>query len=135
MSATKIKPAIRPDAYRAYRRHDVPDRRGPSYSSPIRSRGGLVEKNKVIPINHLLAVQKPLADARPDVVREIYGMLSKSKKAAPPAADGIDFFPFGFEANRKPLETISQYAFEQKIIPQQLNADVVFADAKRILGF
>jgi 4,5-dihydroxyphthalate decarboxylase len=93
------------------------------------------EKNKVIPINHLLAVQKRLADSRPDVVREIYGMLSESKKAAPPATDGIDFFPFGIEANRKPLETISQYAFEQKIIPQKLGADEVFADAKRILGF
>jgi 4,5-dihydroxyphthalate decarboxylase len=92
------------------------------------------EKNKVIPINHLLAVQRRLADARPDVVKEIYRVLSESKQAAPAAADGIDFFPFGFEANRKPLETIVQYAFEQKIIPRKFAADEVFAEARQILG-
>lgn len=91
-------------------------------------------KHKVIPINHLIAVQKPLADARPDVVREIYRVLVESKKAAPPAPDGIDFFPFGVEAIRKPLETIAQYALEQKVIPRKLASDEVFAEASRLLG-
>ncbi len=92
------------------------------------------EKNKVVPINHLVAVQKPLADARSDAVREIYRVLFESKKAAPPPADGIDFFPFGIEANRKSLETIVQYAFEQKVIPRKFEVDEVFAEAARILG-
>ena len=103
---------------------------------PIRRprRAPWYEKYKVIPINHLLAVQKRLADARPDVVKEIYRVLLESKKAAPPATDGIDFFRFGIEANRKPLETIVQYAFEQKIIPRKFEVDEVFAEARRILG-
>jgi 4,5-dihydroxyphthalate decarboxylase len=91
-------------------------------------------KHKVIPINHLIAVQKPLAEARPDVVREIYRVLTESKRAAPPAADGIDFFPFGVEAIKKPLETIAQYALEQKVIPRKFTAEEVFAEATRILG-
>jgi 4,5-dihydroxyphthalate decarboxylase len=106
----------------------------PLIADPQAAARAWYEKNKVIPINHLLAVQKPLADARPDVVREIYRMLLASKQAAPPATDGIDFFPFGVEANRKPLETIAQYAFEQKIIPQKFTADEVFAEARLILG-
>ncbi len=91
------------------------------------------EKYRVIPINHLLAVRQSLAQARPDAVREIYRVLLESKKTAPPPADGIDFFPFGIEANRKPLETIVQYAFEQKIIPRRFAVDEIFADTKRIL--
>jgi 4,5-dihydroxyphthalate decarboxylase len=90
-------------------------------------------KHGIVPINHLVAVQKPLADARPDAVREIYRLFVESKKAAPAAADGIDFFPFGVEANRKPVETIVQYAVEQRLIPRAFTVDEIFADAVRIL--
>jgi 4,5-dihydroxyphthalate decarboxylase len=91
-------------------------------------------KHGIIPINHLIAVQKPLADARPDIVREVYRLFSESKKAAPPAADGIDFFPFGIEANRKPVETIVQFCVEQKIIPRPYSVDEIFGEGMRLLG-
>jgi 4,5-dihydroxyphthalate decarboxylase len=91
-------------------------------------------KHGVIPINHLIAVQRPLAEARPDVVREIYRLFTASKQAAPPPADGIDFFPFGVEANRKPLETIIQYCVEQKVIPRRFSVDEIFGEGMRILN-
>ena len=90
-------------------------------------------KYNTVPVNHLFCVDKDLADARPDVVREIFRMLKESKAAMPPSPDGIDFHPFGVEALRKPLEMIMQYSVEQKIIPRAFTVDELFDDVTRKL--
>ena len=90
-------------------------------------------KYGTIPVNHLMCVDKDLADARPDVVAEIFRMLKESKAAMPPTADGIDFHPFGVEALRKPLELVMQYSVEQKIIPRAFAVDELFDDVARKL--
>ena len=91
-------------------------------------------KYNTVPVNHLFCVDKDLADARPDVVREIFRMLKETKAAMPPSADGIDFHPFGVEALRKPLEMIIQYSVEQKIIPRAFTVDELFDDVTRGLA-
>jgi 4,5-dihydroxyphthalate decarboxylase len=78
-------------------------------------------------------VAAALADARPDVVAEIYRLLQESKALAPPPADGIDFFPYGVEANRKPLELIVQYATEQDIIPRTYTVEELLDGAAEAL--
>jgi 4,5-dihydroxyphthalate decarboxylase len=92
------------------------------------------KKYNTIPVNHLMCVDKDLADARPDVVAEIFRMLKASKAAMAPSADGIDFHPFGVEALRKPLELIIQYSVEQKIIPKAFTVDELFDDSTRGLA-
>ena len=78
-----------------------------------------------------MCVDKDLADARPDVVAEIFRMLKETKAAMPPSSDGIDFHPFGVEALRKPLELVMQYSVEQKIIPRAFAVDELFDDVTR----
>jgi len=90
-------------------------------------------KYNTIPINHLFCVDKELADTRPDVIAEIFRMLKATKAAMPPSSEGIDFFPAGVEALRKPLEMVMQYAVEQKIIPRAFAIDELFGDATRKL--
>jgi 4,5-dihydroxyphthalate decarboxylase len=41
-------------------------------------------KYNTVPVNHLFCVDKDLADARPDVVAEIFRMLKETKAAMPP---------------------------------------------------
>jgi 4,5-dihydroxyphthalate decarboxylase len=82
-----------------------------------------VAKYGTVPVNHYFVVAKALAETRPDVVAEIYRLLQESRKLAPPSPDGIDFFPYGLEANRKPLEMIVQYAVEQQIIPRAFTVE------------
>jgi 4,5-dihydroxyphthalate decarboxylase len=106
----------------------------PLISDPQAAARAWYGKHGIIPINHLIAVQRPLAEARPDVVREIYRLFTESKQAAPLPADGIDFFPFGVEANRKPVETIVRYCVEQKILPRPYSVDEIFGEAMGILG-
>jgi 4,5-dihydroxyphthalate decarboxylase len=79
-----------------------------------------------VPVNHYFVVAKALADTRPDAVAEIYRLLEESKALAPPSADGIDFFPYGLEANRKPLELMVQYSVEQEIIPRAFTVEELF---------
>src|SRR5256885_4624803 len=83
-------------------------------------------KYNTIPVNHLFCVDKALADARPDVIAEIFRMLKETKAAMTLSPDGIDFHPFGLEALRKPLEMMVQYAVEQKIIPRQFPVEELF---------
>jgi len=91
-------------------------------------------KYNTVPVNHLFCVDKDLADARPDVIAEIFRMLKQSKAAMPAPADGIDFHPFGIDGLRKPLEMIMQYSVEQKIIPRAFTVDDLFDDVPRKLA-
>jgi 4,5-dihydroxyphthalate decarboxylase len=107
-------------------RHLIPD--------PNEQAKAWAAKYGTVPTNHYFVVSKALADARPDVVREIYRMLQESKALAPPPADGIDFFPYGVEANRKALELMVQYSVEQQIIPRAYRVEELFEGATEALG-
>jgi 4,5-dihydroxyphthalate decarboxylase len=92
----------------------------------------------MVPINHLFVVRSELAQTRPDVVREIFRLLKESKaqyvkESGVPAADGLDPVPFGVENNRKAIETIIRYSYEQQVIPRMMSVDELFDDVTREL--
>jgi len=93
------------------------------------------KKYGATPINHMYVVKQSLCQARPDVVREIYRMLLASRAARPqPAAGSLNMTPSGVEANRRPLELVIDYAFQQKVIPRKFTVDELFDDTTRVLG-
>ena len=79
-------------------------------------------KTGAVSVNHLFAVSEEVAK-RPDVVREIWRMLVETKKGLPLPAHGVDVLPFGWEANRRNLELIIQYAYEQQMLPRMMSVD------------
>jgi len=79
-----------------------------------------------VPINHIFVVRSELASARPDVVDEIWRLLCGSKQAAGLGDNKIDSLPFGLDAISKPVSLVSQYAYEQKVIPKPLSVDHLF---------
>ena len=83
-----------------------------------------------VTVNHLFAVSDEVAK-RKDVMQEIWRMLKETKAAMPAPADGIDLYPFGWDANRKNLELVIQYAFEQKLLPRMMSVDELISDATR----
>ncbi len=85
-----------------------------------------------VTVNHLFAVSEEVAK-RKDVVQEIWRMLKETKAAMPAPADGVDVYPFGWDANRKNLELIIQYAFEQQLLPRMMSVDELITDATRDL--
>ncbi|WP_375160916.1 hypothetical protein [Bradyrhizobium sp. RDT46] len=87
----------------------------------------------VVPVNHLVVVTEMLAKSRPDVVAGLYDLLKRNKQQMGPAAEP-DLVPFGIEANRKPLELIVDYAFQQSLIPRRYAVEELFDETTRGLN-
>ena len=85
-----------------------------------------------VPVNHLVVVTRALATCRPELVREVYGLLLRAKEAAPQPA-GLDLAPFGIEANRPALQLIVDYALQQGLIPRRFTVDELFEDFQRTM--
>lgn len=97
------------------------------------------ERTGAIPINHMVAIDSELAASRPDVVREVYRMLWDSKrladaKKAEANKPAVDLTPFGLEANRKSLDVLLDYSFQQRLIPRRMAVEELFDDTTRNLG-
>jgi len=90
------------------------------------------KKTGAVTVNHFFTVSNEVAK-RPELVAEIWRMLKQSKAAMPTPADGIDVHPFGWEENRKNLELIIQYSYEQKLIPRMMNVEELITPATRDL--
>lgn len=90
-----------------------------------------VDLDRIMPVNHLVVVKESLAKARPEVVEEVYRMLSESKKAAKPTTTDYDPLPFGVDAMRGSLELIIEYAAQQKLIPRRFTVEELFDDTTR----
>ena len=97
----------------------------PLINEPMAAALNWYAREGVIPINHMIAVRVELAEARPDVVRDIYRMIVESRAAAPEAVRS-KLPPLGFEANRKTLQMAIDWSFEQKVIPRRLAVEELF---------
>ena len=85
-----------------------------------------------VTVNHLFVVSAEVAK-RKDVMQEIWRMLKETKAAMPAPADGVDLFPFGWDANRKNLELVIQYSYEQQLLPRMMSVDELITDTTRDL--
>jgi 4,5-dihydroxyphthalate decarboxylase len=88
-----------------------------------------------VPINHMLVIREQLAQARPDVVREVYRVFREAKEAsfAKTGTPELDPLRFGIEANRRSLETIIDFAVRQGLLPRRFTVDELFGDTMREL--
>ena len=87
-----------------------------------------------VAINHMAVIRQSIAQSRPDVVREVYRVLTESRAAAALPTGLDDPLRFGVAATRQSLEQMVAYAFQQDLISRSPTADDLFADAVRILG-
>jgi 4,5-dihydroxyphthalate decarboxylase len=87
----------------------------------------------VLPINHMVVVSQSLSRDHPEAVREICRLLRQS--AALAQAEGMQAAPphFSHDEMSRSLETISQYAAQQGLIPRAYAADELFDDLTRTL--
>ncbi len=88
-------------------------------------------KHGGVPINHMMVVRESITQTRPDVVREVFGMLKESVTAGP--SKGVGALRFGVEQARESLETIIRYSERQGLIPRRFSVDELFNDVTRSL--
>lgn len=105
----------------------------PLFPDPAAEAARWYARRGVVPVNHLVVVTERLATSRPDVVAGVYDLLKRNKDQMGPAGDP-DFVPFGIEANRKPLELIVDYAFQQALIPRRYAVEELFDETTRGLN-
>ena len=105
----------------------------PLFPDPATEAAKWYARRGVVPINHLVVVTERLATSRPDVVAGVYDLLKRNKAQVGPAATP-DLAPFGIEANRKPLELIVDYAFQQALIPRRYAVEELFDETARGLN-
>jgi 4,5-dihydroxyphthalate decarboxylase len=102
----------------------------PLFPDPAAEAAKWYARRGVVPVNHLVVVTETLAKSRPDVVAGLYDLLKASKTQM--GTPGVpDLVPFGVEANRRPLELIVDYAFQQALIPRRFAVDELFDETTR----
>ena len=87
-----------------------------------------------VPINHMAVIRQSIVESHPDVVREVYRLLKESRAAAELPTGPDDPLRIGIGANRRSLEQMVTYAFQQGLISRAPGADELFAAAVLILG-
>lgn len=108
---------------------DLPDdpRLQPVLPDPHAAARAWGARHRMVPINHMVAVKADLIRERPEIVRELYGILQQSKAmAAPASASGLDLTPFGIDENRRALEVLLRYSHDQGLIPRLYAVDELF---------
>jgi 4,5-dihydroxyphthalate decarboxylase len=102
-------------------------------------------KTGVYPINHGVVVKDSLLKAEPNLAAELFRAFQEAKKIylarldagtnlSPADENAIalkqvvgDPFPFGINHNRKALETVAQFAVDQKVTPSKFSVEELFA--------
>jgi 4,5-dihydroxyphthalate decarboxylase len=97
------------------------------FADPAAEAQAWYAKRSVAPINHMVVARAALAQEQPDVLREAYRLMRRSKEAAGGApAGGPDLVPFGIDATRPALALMLDYALAQGLIPRAMTVDELY---------
>ena len=107
------------------------------------------KKTGVFPIMHAIAVRNSLIEENPNIIKEVFKAYSKAKAMdfafmqklgwaydslpwyaqeleETKAVMGNDYWPYGIEKNRKALETLFRYSYEQGLSKKHLTIEDLF---------
>jgi 4,5-dihydroxyphthalate decarboxylase len=103
----------------------------------------------IFPIMHLMGIRRDIAEADSSLVREIYDAFARAQELADDdlyieqalkislpwlarevrrtaKVMGANYWPAGFESNRKAIERMIEWSFEDGLIPSKVNAADLF---------
>jgi 4,5-dihydroxyphthalate decarboxylase len=106
----------------------------PIIPNPNEAAQAWCQRNRAMPINHMLVVKEALLKSNPSAVKEIYRLLRESKRAAPAVENQVDPIQFGVENVRRSLELIITYSVQQGLIPKRFKVEELFDDVTRSLN-
>lgn len=96
------------------------------FADPMQAAQAWLDRFGAIQLNHMFVVNTELSRQRPDVVREIYGVLKRAAAMTPKSELGVNALPFGVEANRRNLEVALDNARRQGLIDRSMSVDELF---------
>ncbi|WP_199823708.1 hypothetical protein [Labrenzia sp. OB1] len=116
-------------------------------ADPFSAGVAALKKRGLYPINHLVVVRDELLAENPEIATQVFDAFASSKQlyvddlkagrvSEPGRVDRIhqaalevmdDPLPYGIEPNRDVLEQLVGHAVTQKIIPERIDVDTLFA--------
>ena len=108
---------------------DLPDddRLQPVLPDPNEAAQAWGLRHGMVPINHMMVIKNSFCNEQPALVHEVYRLLEESKKSADAKHhSSIDLTPFGIDQNKKALELLILYAYQQGLIPELYQVDDLF---------
>jgi len=103
---------------------------------PVAAAKAWSAKYNAIPINHMVAIRRELADERPDIVRAVYAALIESRRVgeADRKPAPRDLQPYGFDKVQSSLELGIRYAQEQGLIPKPFTTIELYGSVRDALA-
>ncbi len=98
----------------------------PVFRDPEAAAEQFWQRHRFVPVNHLVAVRRDLAERRPDLIGELMRMLRDARAAAPLPPGDRDPLPFGRDALAAPIALALRHATEQGLLPRPLTLDEVW---------
>ena len=119
----------------------------PLFPDPVAENARYFQKTGISPINHCVAVRKSVLERHPWVTLNLYhAFLEAKERLIAPARDLVesyfqfgylplegrqsvpaDPFPYGISANRKTLETMARYGYEQNLTKRLVGLEEIFS--------
>ncbi|MEN8260344.1 MAG: ABC transporter substrate-binding protein [Pseudomonadota bacterium] len=107
------------------------------------------KKTQLFPIMHVVAIRTDVTKANPSLPKAVFEMYSKAKQQAYADMEGTtslkvtlpwvtqeledtrklmgkNYWPYGIEANRKELEAVMRYVYEQGLVKHRLKFEELF---------
>jgi 4,5-dihydroxyphthalate decarboxylase len=119
------------------------------FTKPLDEAKRYYAKSGFIPVNHTIVIKQQIVKNHPWVPLTLLKAFEESKKISLNRINrlvqsnlvearviideqrrifGEDPFPYGFEQNRAPLDTLSRYLIDQSLIPEPFSWEEHFAD-------
>ncbi|SDV50601.1 4,5-dihydroxyphthalate decarboxylase [Chitinasiproducens palmae] len=108
----------------------------PLLDAPADAAARWYARTGIVPINHVVTIRQSVADGRPDLVRELYGLLleSRTRDTAYVPAQQPDLQPTGFEALAPALTLAVRYAYEQRLIKRMFSLGELYGSVRGALA-
>ncbi len=96
------------------------------FPDPQAAAGLFWAKRQFVPVNHMAAVRRDLAETRPALVAELLRMFREARAAGPERPAVHDPLAYGRAALQPVIDLALRYAQEQGLLPRPLGADEVW---------
>lgn len=110
--------------------NDVPEDPGlrPVFPDPAAAGEAFFRRHGFVPVNHLVALRRELAEGCPDLVAELVRLFREAKAIARAqgGGGGADRLPMGRAALRPAVSLALRYADEQGLLPRRLDVEEVW---------
>jgi 4,5-dihydroxyphthalate decarboxylase len=106
----------------------------PVFNRPQDADRAWYNHHRLVPINHVLAVRRDVAERHPQALRHLWEVLRAQRPLPTRGAIAAEMSPFGVSAMTRSVQVLLDLCVQQNLLPRPLSLEELFADAVALLG-